>query len=163
MRLFLLLLTLCLPLPSFASGSILNVVGTSKKAYRLVELHQAIITNPQTLIMLAMDIRLYFSQGPEKFRDLDNDQAHKLGILDLAGSSGLSSIVLSSGPYGNHPFGSFTVEVRELTKSNCIGLLVYTRDFFHSITINGSESMASSCKDQWFFQKGKNTIIFSGH
>ncbi len=142
-----------------------NPLSTLKRGNDVLDFHQAVIQNPQALIMMHFDIVSIFQYSGNKYKDLNNELAVKLGIIKNLTFSGLEQVTFFHSPLNGYPYRAYSVEFSGVSYQDCIVLANYKplQGIFENIKINGNPTNKGlSCKEEWFFQSGKNILKYVG-
>lgn len=154
-----------------SQAEILQTVGALKRGKDVVDFYKAAIENPQEVILLSLEIQSTFANSSNRFKDLSNDLAQKLGYFNV-GPLGLDHVELRSEPSPSLPYGFYSITLKELKFKECEVLANYKaiNDSFVRVELNGvpvsingvRQKAVELCKSQWFFQEGKNVIKYIG-
>lgn len=150
---------------------VIQTVGALKRGKDVVDFYKAAVENPQEIVLLSLEIQSTFANSSNRFKDLSNDLAQKLGYFNV-GPLGLDHVVLRSEPSPSLPYGFYSIALKKLKFKECEVLANYKaiNDSFVRVELNGvpvsvngvRQKAVELCKSQWFFQEGKNVIKYIG-
>lgn len=146
-----------------AHSNSISALTSAKRTKEILELHQAFIQNPQSLVMLHTDISSLFNNSNPKYQGFNNELAQKLGLIKNLEFSGLNKVTFSSESLNGNPEQAYSVTFSEVSHKDCLALSGHpVNDMFIKVYINDNKADPFSCKKNWLFQKNKNKIKYIG-
>ncbi|MHA5498459.1 hypothetical protein ACVSNS_01505 [Pseudomonas aeruginosa] len=135
----------------FSNSTLANpaqAVTTLKKGIDIMELHEAIVQNPNQLLFLATNIEATFRSNPTGYKDLSNEYAESVNWF-ANGTKGRDQITLQPETSSDFEYGFYSIELQGLDFKECQTLTRHPllTDVFENIKVNGTaQGGAKACK-----------------
>lgn len=143
-------------------ASTLSAPTTFLQGKEVWEFYKTAVNNPQQIFLLSLHIKEYFSDSSSGYKDLNNELAAKNDWFK-GGLLGKEFIELGAEQSSNDDYDYYSITLKKLTFKQCNALSHNSRlnDLFERVEVNNLPvSNIKTCKSQWFFQSGKNTIKY---